>query len=123
MQSDVMQRARQLPRLVTSLRRPSRTTSLPRGECREELCLATRCAVTSTRNTRATCPSTRMSLRTSPPRLDKVRRQLAEQFKSSIREEEDNGEDSVGELGYTLNEVREDRPVVRRNLRGRCVAM
>eukprot|EP01039_Chlorochromonas_danica_P004838 gene4838-5303_t len=64
-----------------------------------------------------------MSLRTSPPRLDKVRRQLAEQFKSSIREEEDNGEDSVGELGYTLNEVREDRPVVRRNLRGRCVAM
>lgn len=54
---------------------------------------------------------------------DKVRRQLAELFKSSIREDDDDSEDSVGELDHTLNEVPEDRPVARRDKRGRCVIM
>lgn len=53
---------------------------------------------------------------------DKVRRQLAELFKSSIREDDD-GEDSVGELDRTLNEVHEDRPIARRDKRRRCVIM
>lgn len=76
---------------------------------------------------------------------DNVRRQLAELFKSSIREDHDSGdsvgeldhtelfkssiredddsEDSVGELDHTLNEVHQDRPIARRDKRGRCVIM
>jgi len=54
---------------------------------------------------------------------DKVRRQLAELFKSSIREDDDDSGDSVGELDYNVNEIQEDRSSARRKVRGRCVVM
>jgi hypothetical protein len=54
---------------------------------------------------------------------DKVRRQLAELFHSSIREDDDNREGSVGELDHTFNEEPEDRPAARRKKRGQCVIM
>lgn len=54
---------------------------------------------------------------------DKVRRQLAELFKSSIREDDDNSEGSVGELDHILNEVSENHPAARRDKKGRCVLM
>jgi hypothetical protein len=54
---------------------------------------------------------------------DDVRRKLAELYKSSIREDDNGSEDSVGDLDYDLNEVIDDQPVARRNKRGRCVIL
>lgn len=56
---------------------------------------------------------------------DKVRRQLAELFRTSIREDDDSSVDSVGELSHTfaLQEVPDERPVARKNKRGMCVIM
>lgn len=44
---------------------------------------------------------------------DTVRRQLAERFKSSIREDDDDSGDSVDELDYNVNEIHEDRSSAR----------
>ena len=51
---------------------------------------------------------------------DKVRRQLAELFKSSIREDDDADGDSLGELDYDAEEVY-DKPSTRK--KGRCVIL
>lgn len=54
---------------------------------------------------------------------DEVRRELAELFRSSIREDNDNSGDSVGEPDYNVNEIHEGNFSVRRNVKGRCVVM
>eukprot|EP01031_Cornospumella_fuschlensis_P034982 gene34982-42364_t len=54
---------------------------------------------------------------------DIVRRQLAELFRTSIRDDDYGTEDFVDELGQTFTEVPDDRPVARRNKRRPCVIM
>jgi hypothetical protein len=63
---------------------------------------------------------------------DKVRKELAELFQSSIREDEYDIDDHIGELDYDdaqevfndhPREVSNDHPIRRRNWRGKCVVM